>query len=86
MPDGVVGSTIIALGMPNDERLVEGGGLVIDYLPPDSRFSKRLVLGFNERGMWIEHQTNPDQSLSGDVALSKDSQSGCVSLMFITIE
>ena len=49
----LVGATIIRIGT-TDPGLVEGGGLIIDHLSTGSATPHRLVLGFSERGMWIE--------------------------------
>lgn len=46
------GATILAIGAPEGADL-EGGGLVIDYGFADG-VAKRLVLAFNEAGMWVE--------------------------------
>ena len=54
VPSALVGATIVAIGMPDDERLVEGGGLVIDFIPLGSTKPDRIVLAFTECGMWVE--------------------------------
>ena len=54
LPDGLEGSTIIAIGTLRDTNLVEGGGLVIDYRPAGCETASRVVLGLNELGMWLE--------------------------------
>ena len=54
IPRDIIGATIIRLGAAPTECDIEGGGLVIDYVPKDANDTKRLVLAFNELGMWIE--------------------------------
>ena len=50
VPAEMLGATIIGIG------IVEGFGmdddLVIEYKPAGSEKSKRIVLGFDETGMW----------------------------------
>ena len=48
------GSTILRIGAPAEGDF-DGGGLVIDYRPVGSTTNWRLVLGFHEGGMWVEH-------------------------------
>lgn len=55
-PDDLPGATIVRIGAPEDRRLIEGGGLVIDYQPSGSECVRRIVLGFNENGMWVEYR------------------------------
>lgn len=55
VPDGLVGSRIIAIGAPADELDLDGGGLIIDYLPSDTQTARRLVLKFSELGMWVAY-------------------------------
>jgi len=52
-PPDIVGAKIVCLGAAPRECDVEGGGLIIDYIPQGENESKRLVLAFNELGMWI---------------------------------
>lgn len=54
LPDQFEGATIVRFGT-FAERTVEGGGLVIEYRQPDSDKVRRVVLAFNELGMWVEH-------------------------------
>ena len=57
IPAGIIGSRILAFGtIPGSET--EGGGLVIDYVPKDEARARRVTLGFNEAGMWIEDITD----------------------------
>ena len=63
LPDGFVGSTIVRAGGVPIEGAVEGGGLIIDFIPAGSIDSRRVILGFNEVGMWVEnHAEIPDQA------------------------
>jgi hypothetical protein len=44
------------------KHAVEGdGGLVIDYKSRNSQQTCRLVLGFNDLGMWIQRQSTLDE-------------------------
>jgi hypothetical protein len=52
LPHGLEGATIIRIGTLRDWSAVEGGGLIIDYRPSGSEELRRVVLGFNELGMW----------------------------------
>lgn len=54
LPHGFVGSRIIRAGGVPMPMAVEGGGLIIDYMPTGSSKSCRVVLSFNELGMWAE--------------------------------
>lgn len=58
VPEDLAGATIVQLGMANDGSQLDGGGLVIDYLPRGSTTPVRLVLAFNEGGMW-KHYLGP---------------------------
>jgi hypothetical protein len=58
IPEAIVGSTILAFGtIPENNTGVEGGGLVIDYLPRDGQRTRRAVLAFTELGMWVGFET-----------------------------
>lgn len=48
----LIGSKIIGFGTIPDSDL-EGGGLVIDYVPEGQVKSRRIIFEFNELGMWI---------------------------------
>lgn len=51
----LIGSKIIGFGFsPGID--VEGGGLIVDYIPEGCDKQHRIVLGFNELGMWVEWQ------------------------------
>lgn len=54
--EGLSGATIISIGAAPRGADVEGGGLVIDYRRLGSEMVQRMVLAFNENGMWIEDQ------------------------------
>lgn len=53
LPAGLIGATIVRFGGARGVRL-DGGGLVIDYIPAGSTIISRTVFGLNEAGMWIE--------------------------------
>lgn len=54
VPADIIGSRIVSFGTFAEDRLIDGGGLVIEYVPSGSRATKRIVLAFGETGMWIE--------------------------------
>ena len=57
VPLGLLGSEILAFGTAKKwDKRPEGGGLVIDYLPKGCRKARRVVLAFNELGMWVMNQ------------------------------
>jgi hypothetical protein len=49
----LTGAQIVRIGSPASAG-IEGGGLIIDYLPEGSANVRRAVFGFNELGMWTE--------------------------------
>jgi hypothetical protein len=55
VPRDLIGAKIIAIGAPLNNENIESVGLIIDYKPLGESFCKRLVLGFNECGMWINY-------------------------------
>ena len=56
IPQELIGATINAIGTPkgNEHDRPEGGGLLIEYTPSKSNRKKRILLGFNDCGMWVE--------------------------------
>ncbi len=48
LPDGIIGSQIIAMG-----TTPKGYGLIIDYKPPDGDSICRVQLEFDGREMWV---------------------------------
>jgi hypothetical protein len=50
----LAGASIIRIGSTSDES-IEGGGLILDYAIGGEPY--RLVFGFSELGMWIEHDS-----------------------------
>ncbi|MVN22115.1 hypothetical protein [Mucilaginibacter arboris] len=54
VPEGLIGAEIINFGTTEEPELFEGGGLVIDYKKTGSNDIWRLILSFNDSGMWIE--------------------------------
>ena len=54
IPKDIVGSTVVGFGSAPVECDVEGGGLIIDYVPRGSTETKRAIFAFNELGMWPE--------------------------------
>jgi len=55
IPTDIVGATIVSFGAAPPECDLEGGGLIIDYLPIGATERKRLILAFTELGMWAEN-------------------------------
>jgi hypothetical protein len=62
LPNGLVGGRVVRFGTfksgvsnVSGSRL-EGGGLVIDYVPESSIDTHRAAFGFNELGMWVVYQ------------------------------
>ena len=56
VPTGLVGSRIVRFGTVEDVGGMEGGGLVIDFIPDGEDRERRVVFSFNELGMWITYQ------------------------------
>jgi hypothetical protein len=48
----LAGARIVRIGTPVGESL-EGGGLVLDYVLEGDDTQHRLVMAFNELGMWV---------------------------------
>lgn len=62
-PKGLLGARIVNFGTGHLD--VEGGGLIIDYVPPEPEANvERVVFAFNECGMWVKWtsslESNPD--------------------------
>lgn len=54
-PPDLLGAELLRFGMPDTEHdRPEGGGLIVEYLPKGGTRARRMVLGFNELGMWLE--------------------------------
>jgi hypothetical protein len=51
IPEDLIGAEIVNFGAPVGGSF-DGGGLVIDYRPKGCDEIKRLILDFNESGMW----------------------------------
>ena len=62
VPRGIVGARIIHFGAAPLAADLEGGGLVIDYLPAHSKRTIRAVLAFTELGMWVSKMGALDYS------------------------
>jgi hypothetical protein len=54
----MAGARIVRIGS-TDEGDLEGGGLIIDYLPAGGDGVRRVIFSFNERGLWVEWQGVP---------------------------
>jgi hypothetical protein len=55
VPPDLIGSRIVGFGSAPAELKIEGGGLIVDYVPAGAQSAKRLVLIFTEAGMWIDY-------------------------------
>ena len=64
IPSDLIGATVVAVGTIDEK--IEGGGLVLDYRPRDTEPVCRLVLAFNELGMWIHRKATLDASQESD--------------------
>lgn len=51
----LAGACILEIGGAA-EGGIEGGGLIIDYVPAGSDAPRRVVFAFNENGMWVESE------------------------------
>ena len=58
VPTDLICATIVAIGTIDEQ--IEGGGLVLDYQPQKANRVYRLVLAFNELGMWIHRKATLD--------------------------
>jgi hypothetical protein len=68
VPRELRGAEIMRFGTV-DEVDLEGGGLVIDYRTKNSATTKRIVLSFNELGMWVAFRRALKESPNQDEAL-----------------
>lgn len=64
-PNILIGSRIVAIGTPVDEWAVEGGGLIMDFVPDGETDIHRIVFGFSELGMWIEYPNANQSGMNG---------------------
>jgi hypothetical protein len=53
----MTGATIVRIGAPEEDG-IEGGGLVIDYIPSGETSVYRVVFAFNDSGMWVVLDTS----------------------------
>ena len=56
IPTDLIGATIVRFGAAPQVCGLEGGGLIIDYIPKGDKTERRIVLSFNELGMWVEER------------------------------
>jgi hypothetical protein len=54
LPERVIGAKILRFGAAPRIACVEGGGLVIDYLPNGETVPIRVVFSFTELGMGVK--------------------------------
>jgi len=57
LPSDLIGARIVHFGAAPQEYDLEGGGLIVDYVPKKGIKIKRLVFAFNELGMWVEKRS-----------------------------
>lgn len=72
IPVQLIGAKIIGIGTFADGSRLQGGGLVVEYLPSDSINARRIVFEFDEREM---HQFS-------DEVISSASQDDCMRRWF----
>jgi hypothetical protein len=53
IPSQLIGAKIIRIGTLEEGSHMEGGGLVIEYMPDSDKSSRRIILEFTELGMWV---------------------------------
>jgi hypothetical protein len=51
LPEGLIGATVVRFGTTERDADLEGGGLIIDYQPPNNTCVMRAVFEFSELGM-----------------------------------
>jgi hypothetical protein len=54
IPADLIGARIINIGAAPPEADIEGGGLILDYIPHGGSTTKRVVFGFNDAALWVE--------------------------------
>jgi hypothetical protein len=54
VPADLIGARIVNIGSAMPEADIEGGGLILDYVPKGEPATKRIVFGFNDVGLWVE--------------------------------
>lgn len=69
LPQGIIGSTILCFGGAPVTADLEGGGLVIDYIPAGHTEVLRAALSFCENGMWLTALGSLDLSLVRDPSI-----------------
>jgi hypothetical protein len=60
IPEGLIGAQIVSFGAADPEANLDGGGLIIDYIPKDRTDVMRAVFKFTELGMWMVYRSNRD--------------------------
>jgi hypothetical protein len=54
VPADLIGAKIVAFGSAPRGAGIEGGGLIVDYVPLGTEDISRVVFSFTEVGMWTE--------------------------------
>jgi len=55
VPDELIGARIVRFGAAPSGSDIEGGGLIIDFMPRGSKQVRRAVFCFTELGMWLDY-------------------------------
>jgi hypothetical protein len=55
IPPGLIGARILRFGAAKGEFDLEGGGLIVDYVPEGSEQLRRVVFSLNDLGMWVTY-------------------------------
>jgi hypothetical protein len=53
LPPYLIGATIVRFGTVSSSAQLDGGGLVIDYIPKGAKTTWRVVFALNESGMRV---------------------------------
>ena len=64
----MAGATIMRIGSTNEDG-IEGGGLIIDYMPRGSSETMRVVFAFNASALWVEWEGLVQSASTPGVAL-----------------
>lgn len=56
VPLELTNARLLAFGAAPSELCLEGGGLILDFLPVGEETAQRLVLAFNDEGMWAVYR------------------------------
>ena len=57
VPRELIGARIVRFGGGAPEHRLEGGGLLIDFIPKGKRAVRQIVFYLNSSGMWVERKS-----------------------------